>query len=197
MSLPASIVCGAKDSSGFAGDLSFVRRWTTAMVQTAKEPEMEIDNDDQLCLACHPVCGVRGDRHSRFEGTLPAPFRSRHSCIAAQSGAAALFFLALLIGLVVLGGHASARDYGLVTMNFDLWCQEEQHLPAHRCDQRTAVDEKAFEDFQREISPYEAQNLRRAEQELQLRHDFMEYDPIDNPAAEDPRNASQIPLPRP
>jgi hypothetical protein len=158
---------------------------------------MEDDNDDRFCPARYPVCDVRGDRHSRFGRSLPALFRGRHPRVAPRSGAAAVFLLALLMGVVAPGGHASARDYGLVPMNFDLWCQEEEHLPAHRCDQRMAADEKAFEDFQYKISPYEAQNLRTAEQDLQLRRDFMENDPIDNPVTRDPLVPIQSPLPRP
>lgn len=157
---------------------------------------MEDDNDDQLCSARHSVCDVRGDRHRRFEKSFPAAFRGCHPRVAARSGAAAVFLFALLIGVAAAGGHASARDYGLVAMNFDLWCQEEAHLPVSRCDQRTAVDENAFENFQRVISPYEAQNLRAAKQEMELRRDFMDNDPIDNPAIEDSRNATQSRLPR-
>jgi hypothetical protein len=158
---------------------------------------MEDDNDDQSSAARHPICDIRSNRHSRLGRLFPASFRGPCPCIAAPSGAAAVFLLALLIGLVTNGEHAFARDYGLVAMNFDLWCQEEAHLPAHRCDQRTAVDEKAFEDIQREISPYEAQNLRRAEQEMQLERDFLQNDPIDNPMMRDPLAPIQSPLPRP
>ena len=157
---------------------------------------MEDDNDDQLCPACHPVCDVRSDRHGRFEQSSPAPFRGRHPWVAARSGAAAVFLFALLIGVAAPGEAASARDYGLVAMNFDLWCQEQARLPVHRCDQRTAADEQAFEDFQREIGPYEAQNLRGAQQEQQLERDFMDNDPIDNPEMKDPSAPIQNPLPR-
>jgi hypothetical protein len=158
---------------------------------------MENDNDDQFCPARRPVCDSRSDRHRRFGRLFPSSCRGRHPRTAAPSGAAAVFLFALLIGLVANVADASARDYGLVAMNFDLWCQEEEHLPVHRCDQRTAADEKAFEDFQHEISPYEAQNLRAAEQEMQLRRDFMENDPIDNPVTRDPLAPIQSPLPRP
>ena len=106
---------------------------------------MENDNDGQLCPARLPICDVRSDRHGRFERSFPAPSRSRHPRIAASCGAAAVFLLALLIDLIANERHATARDYGLVAMNFDLWCQEEVHLPVHRCDQRTAVDERAFD----------------------------------------------------
>jgi hypothetical protein len=161
-----------------------------------KEPKMENNNDDQFCPAGHPVCDVRGDRPRRFEWSFPAPFRGCHPRTAARSGAAAVFLFAILIGLVANGVDASARDYGLVAMNFDLWCQEEEHMPVHRCDQRTAVDEKAFEGFQHEISPYETQNLHEAEQELRLRRDFMENDPIDNPEMKGPLAPIQSSLPR-
>jgi hypothetical protein len=71
-------------------------------------------------------------------------------------------------------------------MNFDLWCQEEAHLAARECDQRTAADEKAFEDFQQELDPYEAQQLREAHRDQWLNRDFLENDPIDNPQTHDP-----------
>jgi hypothetical protein len=146
------------------------------------------ENNDDPCSARRPVCDVRGDRHRRFKRPFPAAFGGRYPHIAARCGAAAVFLFAFLIGVVANGSDASARDYGLVAMNFDLWCQEEAHLPVHRCDKRTAVDEKAFEDFQGEISPYEAQNLRAAEQEQWLKQNFMDNDPVDNPATEGPRN---------
>jgi hypothetical protein len=41
---------------------------------------------------------------------------------------------------------AKAQTSRVQTLNFDLWCQETQHLPADRCDRRTAEDEAAFED---------------------------------------------------
>lgn len=71
-------------------------------------------------------------------------------------------------------------------MNFDLWCQEEAHLPARQCDQRTAADEKAFDDFRHELDPYEAQQLRQAQRDQWLNRDFLENDPIDNPQMHDP-----------
>jgi len=151
---------------------------------------MENDNHHQYGSAHHAICDVRGNRRGCFG--RPRPISGRHSHIAGTSKpAAALFLIALLIGVIVDGGQASARDYGLVAMNFDLWCQEDARLPVQRCDQRTAIDEKAFEDFQHEIGPFEAQNLRSAQREQWLERDFMENDPIDNPAESDPAGIAE------
>ena len=87
-------------------------------------------------------------------------------------------------------------NYPVEEMNFDLWCQEQAGLPAERCDRRTAADEDAFEDFQQELGPYEAQNQRKAQQELWLDRDFLDNDPIDNPSAQNPMAATQSPFPR-
>jgi hypothetical protein len=153
------------------------------MTQAAK-PKMEDDNDHQYGSAHHAICDVRGNRRGGFD--RPLPVSGRYSHIAGTSKpAAALFLLALLMGVIVYGGRASARDYGLVAMNFDLWCQEDARLPVQRCDQRTAIDEKAFEDFLHEISPFEAQILRKVQREQWLERDFMENDPIDNPVGSD------------
>jgi len=165
------------------------------MVQATAKHKMEDDNDDQSGSAHHAVCDVCGSRRGRFDALLPVSGRHSHIGDTPKS-AAALFLLALLIGVMVNGARASARDYGLVAMNFDLWCQEEAHLPVHRCDQRTGVDEKAFEDFQHEIGPFETQNLRRAQREHWLERDFMENDPIDNPVMRDPLALTQSALPR-
>jgi hypothetical protein len=139
---------------------------------------MEDDNVDQPGFDRHAFCDVRGDRRGGFAGLFLDLFDGG---VPVPSGAALVLLLGLLAGVLAGAGPASARDYGLVTMNFDLWCQEEAHLPAHRCDRRTAADEKAFEDFQQQLSPYEAQNLRGARQEQWLDRNFLENDPIDNP----------------
>ena len=40
-------------------------------------------------------------------------------------------------------------------MNFDLWCQEQAHLPIARCDKRTPEDEKTFEAYRAQIEQCE------------------------------------------
>ena len=155
---------------------------------------MEDDNVDQPGFAGNALCDVRRNRIRGFARTIPKLARCSH--IAAWRNSPALFLTAILIGVVAGGAGASARDYGLVAMNFDLWCQEAAHLPAERCDSRTAADEKAFEEFQQDLSPYEAQNLRQAQQEQWLDRDFLDNDPIDNPSLRNPATPAQIPLPR-
>lgn len=156
---------------------------------------MENYNVDQPCSARYAFSNVRRNRVGRVAKSFAALSRRRRPRVAAPV-APALFLVAVLIGAVVGGQRAYARDYGLVAMNFDLWCQEEARLPVDRCDQRTLADEKAFEDFQQKLGPYEAQNLRRAQQEQWLDRDFLENDPIDDPLARNPAAATQLPLPR-
>ena len=144
---------------------------------------MEDDNVDRSGFDRHAFCDVRGDRCRDFTGLFQDVFDGR---LPLPSGAAVVLLLSLLTGVLADTGPASARDYGLATMNFDLWCQEEAHLPVHRCDRRTMADEKAFEDFQQELSSYEAQNLRSAQREQWLDRDFLENDPIDSPATHNP-----------
>ncbi len=157
---------------------------------------MEDDHVDQSDSGSDAFFHVRDDRPGRFAGLFQACARACRARVASLPVAPALFLVAFLIGATMGGGGASARDYGLVAMNFDLWCQEQAGLPAERCDQRTAADEDAFEDFQQELGPYEAQNLRKAQQEQWLDRDFLDNDPIDNPSAQNPMAAMQSPLPR-
>jgi hypothetical protein len=155
---------------------------------------MESNNVERRDSGCNTLCYVRRDRLRGFAG----PFQGHARGLSPRAApcARALFFVALLIGTAAGGQSASARDYGLVAMNFDLWCQEEAHLPADRCDQRTASDEKAFEEFQLALGPYEARNLREAQQEQWLDREFLDNDPIDNPSVRKPVTAVQMPLPR-
>lgn len=145
---------------------------------------MEDDNVDKPDCDRHAVLDVRGHRRGGFA----RPFRNLFGGgLPLPSGApAVVLVLGLLVGAVVPAGPASARDHALDTMNFDLWCQEEAHLPARQCDQRTAADEQAFEDFQQELDPYKAQQLREAQRDQWLDQDFLENDPIDNPQMHDP-----------
>ena len=153
---------------------------------------MEDDHGDQPDFGGNAFSHVRDNRRRRFAGLFQACARGCRARVA--PGAAALFLVALLTGAD--GRGAFARDYGLVAMNFDLWCQEQAGLPAERCDKRIAADEKAFEDFQQQLGPYEARNLRQAQQEQWLDRDFLDNDPIDNPSAQNPLAAMQSPLPR-
>ncbi len=85
--------------------------------------------------------------------------------------------------LVASAARAQTGDtsYKLKDMNFDMWCQEQQHLDPDRCDQRLPDDEKAFEAYVDTIQKYEIPYL----QERQKREDYdrtlLHNDPVDNP----------------
>ena len=105
--------------------------------------------------------------------------------------------LSALAGLtLLLASGASAqtgKNYDVKTMNFDMWCQEQAHLPADRCDKRTAEDEKTFEDYRAKIERYEIPYLQQQQHDLAIHRDVMQNDPIDNPVGQDPQAQSQDP----
>src|SRR6185437_15640230 len=90
----------------------------------------------------------------------------------------------LLVSTIVLlakGAVAqTGKNYDVKTMNFDMWCQEQAHLPADRCDKRTAEDEKTFEDYRAKIERYEVPYLQQKQYDLAIHRDIMHNDPVDN-----------------
>ena len=95
--------------------------------------------------------------------------------------------------LALLWGTAEAQDtrYDVKTINFDLWCQETQHLPPDRCDKRLPEDEQAFEDYRAKVEKYEIPYLQGRENGAQLNRTILHNDPVDNPVTQDPSAASQ------
>lgn len=88
---------------------------------------------------------------------------------------------------------AFAAPYDLQTMNFDLWCQETQHLPPDRCDRRLPNDEAEFEAYRAKVEKYEIPYLQGRENGQQLDRAILHNDPVDNPVTQDPAAASQSP----
>ena len=76
---------------------------------------------------------------------------------------------------------SAGSNYDLPGMNFDLWCQEQAHLPAVRCDKRLAGDEKQFEIFRDKVDQYEIPYLQGQQREMSIHRDIMANDPVDNP----------------
>jgi hypothetical protein len=103
----------------------------------------------------------------------------------------------LLVSAIILlatGAVAqTGQNYDVKTMNFDMWCQEQAHLPADRCDKRTAEDEKTFEDYRTKIERYEVPYLQEQQHQLAIRRDIMQHDPVDNPVNQDPNAQTQDP----
>ena len=72
--------------------------------------------------------------------------------------------------LLATGAFAqTGQNYDVKTMNFDMWCQEQAHLPADRCDKRSAEDEKTFEDYRSKIERYEVPYLQQQQRDLAVR----------------------------
>jgi len=87
----------------------------------------------------------------------------------------------VLAGFAVLpAAHAQAGRYPVKTMDFDLWCTEEQHLPYERCDKRLPDDMKKFEAYRAVVERYELPYLQEKEQVLHLDESIIRNDPIDN-----------------
>src|SRR5438067_12177421 len=85
----------------------------------------------------------------------------------------------------------TGRNYDVKTMNFDLWCQETQHLPPARCDKRTAEDEATFEAYRSRIERYEVPYLQQQQRDLTLNRDILHNDPVSHPLSQDPQRQDQ------
>ncbi len=102
--------------------------------------------------------------------------------------------LILAASLAALSFGASAQGHlDVQTINFDLWCQETQHLPADRCDKRLPADEAAFEDYRAKVEKYEVPYLKGQESGAQLNRLILHNDPVDHPVTQDPAAAAQQP----
>ena len=73
------------------------------------------------------------------------------------------------------------QPYPLNEMNFDMWCQEQQHLPPARCDKRLPEDDAAFQAYRSTIETYEVPYLQRKRDEQTLNRVILHNDPVDNP----------------
>ncbi len=85
---------------------------------------------------------------------------------------------------------AGAQQYRLKTMDFDLWCTEQQHLPYERCAKRLDEDWDKFEQFRDVIEKYELRDLREKDGALHLDRSILHRDPIDQKPAsqEEPKD---------
>lgn len=92
-----------------------------------------------------------------------------------------------------LGGHAQAQTSGsvpLTNMNYDMWCQEEQHLPPERCDKRLPQDDAAFNAYRAKIENYEVPYLQERKEKDTMNRVILHNDPVDHPSKpETPKQA--------
>ena len=117
------------------------------------------------------------------------------SMVAAMKPSRTLLLTAAALFAFVTRGAAQSGggSYDLPTMNFDLWCQETQHLPPDRCDKRTAHDEADFEAYRAKVEKYEIPYQKGRQNGQQLDRAILHNDPVDNPVTQDPSAASQSP----
>jgi len=90
--------------------------------------------------------------------------------------AAAVFVL-----LVAPANAQQQTTYDVKTINFDLWCQEQENLPPDRCDKRLPEDEQKFEAFRAKIEKYEISHLQDKERERNFDKNVLHNDPVDQP----------------
>lgn len=75
--------------------------------------------------------------------------------------------------------QAQPTRYNVQEMNFDMWCQEQQHLPPDRCDKRLPEDDAAFNAYRSKIERYEIPYLQQQQKQLQLNSSILHNDPVD------------------
>ncbi len=103
--------------------------------------------------------------------------------------------LILAVSLEALSVAAAAQGrYDVQTINYDLWCQETQHLPVDRCDKRLASDVADFDDYRAKVEKYEIPYLKGQETGAQLDRVILHNDPVDNPVTQNPSAAQQQPV---
>ncbi|HEY1613651.1 MAG TPA: hypothetical protein VGF97_08175 [Rhizomicrobium sp.] len=87
----------------------------------------------------------------------------------------------MFLALLATRAFGQAAPYPLQEMNFDMWCQEQKHLPPDRCDQRLPADDAEFQAFRSTIEHYEIPYLRERQREQNLNTVILHNDPEDKP----------------
>jgi hypothetical protein len=88
--------------------------------------------------------------------------------------------------------QAQPTRYNVQEINFDMWCQEQQHLPPERCDKRLPEDDAAFNAYRAKIERYEIPYLKQQQKQLQLNSGILHNDPVDR-RDQPPQGANQPP----
>jgi hypothetical protein len=107
-----------------------------------------------------------------------------------RTGWIAAALVALPVAAFAPAALAQGANYAVKTMNFDLWCQEQQHLAPDRCDKRTPDDEKDFEAYRDKIEQYEIPYLQQKQNDIALDNNILNKDPVDNPISSDSQTQS-------
>lgn len=102
-----------------------------------------------------------------------------------------VLILAAAMAALALPASAQSGRLDVENINFDMWCQETQHLPPDRCDKRLPADEAAFEDYRDKVEKYEIPYLKGKESGAQLDRVILHSDPVDNPVTKNPSAQQQ------
>ena len=117
--------------------------------------------------------------------------------MTAMARALTLMLLPALALLPVAAAAQNGKNFNVQTMNFDLWCQETQHLAPERCDKRLPDDEKVFEAYRAQVEHYEIPYLQSQQRDLGISRDILHNDPVSHPLAQDPQAQDQSPTEQP
>jgi hypothetical protein len=104
-----------------------------------------------------------------------------------------IFLTTAFVTILALPAAAQNQGYDVENINFDMWCQETQHLPPARCDKRLPADEAAFEDYRAKVEKYEIPYLQGRENGAQLNRVILHNDPVDNPVTKNSAAQQQLP----
>ena len=90
-------------------------------------------------------------------------------------------WLAAALLALPISAFAQGANYDVKTMNYDLWCQEQQHLDPDRCDKRLPQDEKDFEVYRAKVEKYEVPYLEQKRSDSTLNRVIIHSNPQENP----------------
>jgi hypothetical protein len=100
------------------------------------------------------------------------------------------------VATATLAAQAEAQDgsgrYALHENNFDMWCQEERHLPADRCDKRLPQDDADYQAYVSKIEGYEVQYLQEQRRDINIDRTIVHDDPIDHPIQPSAPQVNQV-----
>ena len=88
---------------------------------------------------------------------------------------AATFLAGVALAQPLPPAPADGGRLNVQPLNFDLWCQETEHLPPERCDKRLPQDDEAFNNYRAKVEKYEVPYLKQKQDAATLnraRHAF-------------------------
>jgi hypothetical protein len=91
------------------------------------------------------------------------------------------FVVALAFGAVAFRADAQSSPLPLAEINFDMWCQETQHLPPDRCDKRLPQDDQAYQAYVANYEKYEVPYLQQKRDDVNFNKNILHNDPVDHP----------------